>query len=78
MIFFWKIVVSIQREYVVHRARSILLDDNDRYSLNLCQAKKKFYVVQLCESIRIETIEVGDCVYILLSAEPIFATVIYL
>eukprot|EP00123_Amoebidium_parasiticum_P006338 comp17308_c0_seq1/m.16477 comp17308_c0_seq1/g.16477 ORF comp17308_c0_seq1/g.16477 comp17308_c0_seq1/m.16477 type:complete len:452 (-) comp17308_c0_seq1:10-1365(-) len=45
------------------RSRSILLDDNDRYSLNICSARRKYYVVQLCESIRIESIQVSNWEY---------------
>eukprot|EP01134_Creolimax_fragrantissima_P007263 CFRG7263T1 len=45
------------------RSKSILVDDKDRYSLNLCNAKSKFYVIQLCESVRILSFQVSNYEY---------------
>ena len=42
----------------VDRVRSILSDDMDKYALNLCKANI-FYVVQLCDDIRIVSLQVG-------------------
>lgn len=39
------------------RVRSILSDDIDKYALNLCKASV-FYVVQLCDDIRIVSLQV--------------------